>query len=56
MSKERNELADYLFSGEYLYLLERAIYARMGTTTNNFDKHAEATMLIAKFKDSKHQH
>ena len=50
MSESREKLATYLFSDEYLHLLERAVLARLATTTKNHDKHAGAIELIRELK------
>jgi len=50
MSESREKLAEYLFSDEYLFLLERAVLSRYGTSSNNKDKHAHAIFLINDFK------
>ena len=46
-------LIEMLLSEEYLPLLEKAIMARYGTSTNNKDLHAEAYGLILDYKSSK---
>ncbi len=50
MSESREKLAQYIFSSEYVTLLERAILSRYSTSTNNKEKHEVAIRLIRNFK------
>lgn len=47
----KEDLIEYLLSDEYIYLLERAILARLGTTTYNVVQHTKAYELLIKFKE-----
>jgi len=48
----KEELVEYLLSEDYLWLLERAILARLGTTTNNFEAHSKAYQLLEAYKET----
>jgi len=50
MTESKEKLVAYLLSNEYVTLLERAVLSRIGTTTNNYDKHEKAVHLIRDFK------
>jgi len=50
MNESREKLAQYLFTSEYITLLERAISSRYATSTNNKEKHEVAIHLIRDFK------
>jgi hypothetical protein len=48
----KEELVEYLLSEDYLWLLERAILARYGTTTNHKEAHARAFELLEAYKET----
>ncbi|HHZ70473.1 MAG TPA: hypothetical protein EYN54_09420 [Methylococcaceae bacterium] len=52
MNRNKAAFVNYILSDEYIHLLERAILARLATSTYNKDKHTTAIGLLSLFNQS----